>query len=330
MKSIRKTVCLVLVVLAVAYSLGACGEISGNKTDKLNIVCTIFPEYDWVRNILGSHFADAEVTLLLDNGVDLHSFQPTVDDVITITNCDVFIYVGGESDSWVDDVLAESKNDKMIVINLLDVLGDAVKEEETVDGMQGEHDHEHEEESGEEETEYDEHVWLSLRNAATICSAISAKLASADPDNGADYAANCETYKSSLKSLDDEYVAAVAASKHKTVLFGDRFPFRYLVNDYDISYFAAFVGCSAETEASFETIIFLANKVDELGLGTVMMTEGSDGKIAGTVVSNTTAKNQTVRALNSMQSTTSGDVAGGVTYLSVMRANLEVLKLALN
>ncbi len=313
-------------------------EIAETGDDMLQIVTTIFPEYDWVMNILGDDADNYLVTMLLDNGVDLHSYQPTADDILRISTCDVFIYVGGESDEWVEDALQESMNPDMIVVDLLDVLGENVKAEEVVEGMQAEeHDHEHEEgeedeehehEEG-EEVEYDEHVWLSLRNTEVLVNAISEALQSADAEHAQGYADNAAAYVEKLNALDAEYEQAVSESSVKTLLFGDRFPFRYLVDDYGLSYYAAFVGCSAETEASFETITFLSQKVDELGLHTVMTIEGTDHRIAETIIQNTQTKDQQILTLDSMQSTTAEDIANGATYLSIMENNLTVLKDAL-
>ena len=290
--------------------------------EKIRIVTTIFPEYDWVREILGDKADSAEITMLLDNGVDLHSYQPTADDLIKISDCDLFVYVGGESDGWVEDALKSAANKDRKVINLLEILGDSVKEEETVEGMQ-------EEEEDHEEKEYDEHVWLSLKNAKTLVGAISAALQELDPGNKDTYAANADAYGQKLSALDAEYQKAVSAGTYKTLLFGDRFPFRYLVDDYGLSYYAAFVGCSAESEASFETVSFLAKKVDELKLPCVLTIEGKNHKIAETIVQNTAGKNQKILTMDSMQSTTSQDVANGTTYLSLMAKNLDVLKEAL-
>ena len=518
----KKTTALLLALLMLVGALAGCGKQNDtNKTDKLSIVTTIFPEYDWVREILGDKADNAEVTMLLNNGVDLHSYQPTADDIVKISDCDLFIYVGGESDGWVDDALKNATNKNMKVINLLDVLGDSVKTEEVVEGMpETEHDHDHdhskevstfeddevqdrslsdwagdwqsaypfvldgtlddafaamaekgemtaeeyktyyqngyktditnidiegdhieftyedskkvgssykyvghyiqnwstgtkaamyrfeaedkdsgapvyiefndhmiepaaaehfhirmsnesfdaivdpesswptffpadmtgeeicehmegydhdededhEHEEGEEhehEEEKDEHVWLSLKNAEVLVNAISKSLQELDPDNKDTYATNAAAYIEKLSVLDGEYQAAVDAATYKTVLFGDRFPFRYLVDDYGLSYYAAFVGCSAETEASFETVSFLAKKVDELKLPCVLTIEGAQHKISETIVQNTAEKNQKVLTMDSMQSTTSKDVANGTTYLSVMEKNLSVLKEAL-
>ena len=280
-----------------------------------------------MHEILGDKAEHAEVTMLLDNGVDLHSYQPTADDIIKISDCDLFLYVGGESDGWVEDALKEATNKEMQIINLLDVLGEQVKEEEVVEGMEGEEDEEADEEEG---PEYDEHVWLSLKNAETLCNAITDALEEIDPANKDAYATNAASYLEKLAALDGEYQTVVDNAARKTVLFGDRFPFRYLVDDYGLSYYAAFAGCSAETEASFETISFLAGKVDELRLPCVLTIEGAQHKIAETIVQNTAEKNQSILTLDSMQSTTSTDVANGTTYLSVMESNLDVLKQALN
>ena len=504
----KKIITLVL-ALAMAVSLfTGCGKKNNAETgesdpNKLSVVTTIFPEYDWVREILGGKAESTDLTMLLDNGVDLHSYQPTADDIVKISDCDLFIYVGGESDGWAERVLKNAANRKMKVINLLEVLGESVKTEEIVEGMQEDghdHGHSHDEqltendiedrtlsdfagawkslhpfllngdldkfcehraeededssttkdtywekykaswqcdaekisingdtitftyadgktvsaeytyagyqpklndegkirsvryqfettsadapeyvqfndhghEPGEAEhfhiyfgndgfdalmsaktnpffvkdalsaedildelmghghgEEKDEHVWLSLKNAQALCVTIADALCAIDPDNKNTYIANAAAYRDKLAALDTDYQAAVDGAAHKTVLFGDRFPFRYLVDDYGLRYYAAFVGCSAETEASFETISFLAKKVDELGLPCVLTIEGAQHRIAETIVQNTAGKNQKVLTMDSMQSTTSKDVANGATYLSVMEKNLSVLKEAL-
>ena len=334
----KKITALLLALFMLVAALAGCGKQNDtNQTDKLSIVTTIFPEYDWVREILGEKADNAEITMLLDNGVDLHSYQPTADDIVKISDCDLFIYVGGESDEWVEDALRNAANRNMKVINLLEVLGDSVKTEEIVEGMQDEEyqhedaeEHEHEDaEEHEHEEEADEHVWLSLKNAKMLVRVISKALQELDPDSKDIYAANADAYVKKLSALDAEYQTAVDAASNKTILFGDRFPFRYLVDDYGLRYYAAFVGCSAETEAGFETISFLAKRVDEWKLPCVLTIEGAQHKIAETIVRNTTAKNQRVLTMDSMQSTTSKDVKNGTTYLSVMEKNLSVLKEAL-
>ena len=323
---------IISILIAAAIATGCFCGCSANKapakSDKLQIVTTIFPEYDWVNNVLGNNPANAEVTMLLDNGTDLHSFQPTANDILKISSCDMFIYVGGESDEWVEDALKEAVNKDMIVINLLDCLGSKVVEEEIVEGMQTEEEEEASEE-GEEEIEYDEHVWLSLKNAAILVDSISEGMQKLDPANADTYKNNASSYIEKLNTLDADYQSVVDNASIKTVLFGDRFPFRYLVDDYGLKYYAAFVGCSAESEASFETVTFLSGKVDELSLPAVLTIEGKDKRIAETIIENTTSKDQTVLTMDSMQSITSQDVANGVTYISIMSENLEVLKKAL-
>ena len=475
---------------------------------KLKVVTTIFPEYDWAKAVLGDKAENAELTLLLKNGVDLHSFQPSAEDIAKISEADLFIYVGGESDGWVDDALKEAKNKNMKVINLMETLGDKAKEEEMKEGMQeseDEHDHDHgkevstfedsevkdrtladwkgdwqsayplaksgaldaafkekaektgkmtaeeykayytkgyetdiakinidgdtisfTDESGKtvkspykyvgtyiqnwstgtkaamyrfeaedknsgapiyvefndhmiapataehfhirfsnesfdaikdpenswptfypaaltgeevadelaghdhhEETEYDEHVWLSLKNAELYVNKIAEDLSALDTANAESYKKNAEAYNKQLSALDTQYADVVKNATNKYLLFGDRFPFRYLVDDYGLDYSAAFVGCSADTEASFETVRFLADKVDEKKLGSILVIENSDQKIANTIQQNTKEKNQKILVLDSMQSVTEKNMADGETYLGVMKKNLEVLKQAL-
>lgn len=330
-------------------------EDAKDPNKKISIVTTIFPEYDWVREIVGNHADKFEITYLMNKGVDLHSYQASAEDIAKVSSADLFIYVGGESDTWAEDAIAEATNKDMKVINLLNSLGSDVKEEEVVEGMAAEdehdHDHDHSEEAKDhdhseedkdhdhdhdhdhakegEEVEYDEHVWLSLKNAQKLVMDIEANIESLDPDNAADYAANAQAYVKKLEELDKEYQKAVDESSVKYILVGDRFPFRYLVDDYGLKYSAAFVGCSAETEASFDTITFLAGKLDELGLKNVVTIENSNQKIAKTIIENTKNKDQGLLVLNSLQSVSQKDIDGGLTYLSVMKDNLEVLKKAL-
>jgi zinc transport system substrate-binding protein len=502
--------CLLAVIL-IAVVLSACGATTpppgspdgAASNEKLSIIATTFPQYDWIRQILGDKADTVELTLLLDDGVDLHSYQPTVEDIAKISACDMFIHVGGESDIWIHDVIETATNKDMVVINMLEVLGERVKDEELVEGMEhshdhghsaidpddirdrplsdwqgdwttiekalqtgaldeyvehnahendndfetqkaafnqrwrsdyptltisgtsvsfdgisadytyigyklvesdhggsvwygfeaqgkgahapyyialydhgsggheDEHDHDHESphyhlrygnesfealtategwsptyfpsgatdeeiaktmrgHSHSHEHETDEHVWLSLKNAQILCDHIAGALEKLSQDNAGAFAANAEAYKAKLKEMDLTYQSAVESAPVNTLLFGDRFPFRYLVDDYGISYFAAFPGCSAETEASFETIVFLADKMDELTLAHVMVIESADQSIARTIIESTQAKSQNILVLDSMQSVTAQDAASGTTYLSIMENNLEVLKEALS
>ena len=508
MKIAKRTLSFLLSAGMVFTAAAGCERIAAadagtDDPKKLSIVTTIFPEYDWVREIMGDNAESADLTMLLDNGVDLHSYQPTADDIIKISSCDMFIYVGGESDKWVEDALQNAANKDMKVINLLDVLGDSVKAEETVEGMQEDHGHDHGKEvsyfeddevedrslsdwagdwqsaypfaldgtldaafasmaesgkmtadeyreyyqngyktdianvniegdhieftytdgkkvgsdykyvgfhiqhwstgtkaamyrfeaadkesgapiyiefndhmiesgtsehfhlrmsdesfdaivdpesswptffpadmTGEEicghmeghghDEEKDEHVWLSLKDAKVLCAAILGALEEIDHANRAAYESNASAYMEKLNKLDMDYKQAVDGAKYDTLLFGDRFPMRYLVDDYGLKYYAAFAGCSAESEASFETISFLAQKLDELKLPCVLTIEGARHKIAETIVQNTAKKDQKVLTMDSMQSTTYEDVKNGATYLTIMEQNLDVLKEALN
>ncbi|MBQ8970539.1 MAG: zinc ABC transporter substrate-binding protein [Lachnospiraceae bacterium] len=325
-KSFVNRILIAITALLTTGLLAACGGASSAPalvSEKLQVVATIFPAYDWARNILGDNPAGAALTLLVDNGVDLHSYQPSAEDILRISSCDLFIYVGGESDQWVEDALKEAQNPDMIVVNLMDALGDAVREEELIEGMEPE---EEEGEEGEEEAEYDEHIWLSLTNAIRLCQAISDALCKLDPLNTELYQSNLEDYSEKLSALDSAYQAAVSAGATDTVLFGDRFPFRYLTEDYGLKYYAAFAGCSAETEASFETIAFLAEKIDELSLHSVFTIDGSDQRLANAIIQMTRSKDQSILVLDSIQSVSSKDIAEGKTYLSIMGNNLEVLK----
>lgn len=287
-----------------------------SKTAKVSIVTTIFPEYDWVRQLLGDKNQNIELTLLLGNGVDLHSYQPSIQDVAKISTADIFIFVGGESDGWVKDALKNAKNKEMIVLNLMEILGDKVKEEEIVEGMEGEE---------EEEAEYDEHVWLSLKNAKVICEKITEALCQKDSKNAATYQNNLSEYLAQLDELDWVYSAVINNASKDTLIFGDRFPFRYLVDDYNLNYYAAFVGCSAETEASFKTVIFLANKMDELDANYIFKIESGDDKLAKTIIQNSGKKNAQVLILNSMQSVTSKQ-AEDTSYVKIMVENVQTLQ----
>ena len=372
----KRTITIFILLLTVLLGFSGCGssdKSGGAKGDtskpKLKIVSTIFPEYSWTKELLGSHEKDVELTLLAKKGVDMHSYQPSAEDILRIANCDLFLYVGGESDKWANKALKEGGNPKRRVLNLMKLMGDRAKVEEEVEGMEKhdhhEHDkdanarpkkdkqdekhehhdkdkheekHEHEKEHDtvkhdgkdhHEQPEYDEHVWLSLKNADIVCKVIAEELAALDSKNAETYRANYTAYSKKMAALDAKYKEAVTKAPVKTVLFGDRFPFRYLTDDYGLQYYAAFNGCSAETEASFATVAFLAKKMDELKLPAVLTIEGRQHKLAQTIVENTKAKNQKVLTLNSMQSVTEEEIKKGITYLAVMEQNLNVFQEAL-
>lgn len=329
----------------------------GSGEEKVKVVSTVFAPYDWVRQVAGERSGQMDLTLLTSNGIDMHSYRPTAEDIAKIAKCDVFIYVGGESDQWVADALKTNPNPDRKEINLLESLGNKAKVQEVVEGMEDdEHDHvdgEEEHDGGDEdhangeekhddadeddmsgedghddehEQELDEHVWLSLRNAQFFVAEIADALEKRDEKNKQIYEMNADAYIKELDQLDSEYKKVTEDAPKKTVLFADRFPFRYLTDDYGLDYYAAFVGCSAETEASFETVTFLSEQVDKLGLGYVLTIENGNNKIADTVVESTEGKDQKIMVLNSMQSVTKEDIEKGLTYLSVMKDNLGVLE----
>lgn len=321
----KRIIVLLLSALMVLSVLSGCDNKKNNNANKLKVVTTIFPIYDWVREVLGD--VDADVEVLLNNGVDLHSYQPSIEDIAKINNADVFMYVGGESglESGLESNGLESNKD-VKVINLMEVLGDDVRNEEIVEGMEDGHESGHEHGLESDGHESDEHIWLSLRNAKKCVETIKDVLCELDPTNMDRYKKNAEEYIEKLELLDQKYMEVVSNSKNNTLIFGDRFPFRYLVDDYNLNYYAAFAGCSSESEASFNTITFLAKKLDELKLTSILTIEGNNHKIAETIIKNTENKNQEILTLNSMQ----GSILEGDTYLSIMENNLEVLKKALN
>ena len=307
-----------IILSALALLLSGCAQPQSAK--KLQVVAAIFPEYDWVRQIAGNDDS-VELTLLVDDGVDPHSFQPAVSDMVTAANCDLLIYGGGESDQWLTKLEATNPNRETLV--LLPLLGAQAHREEVVEGMEA-----HEEGEAEDDAEMDEHVWLSLRNASLFCQAITDALCRLNPGKADTYRANLAAYQQQLDALDKDYRSAIDASPNRTIVVCDRFPFRYLVEDYGLSYYAAFPGCSAETGASFETVVFLSDKVKELGLNALLVTESSDGRMAKTVAQNAGSPDMPVLTLNSMQSV-SGESAKSLDYLTVMSENLRVLKQAL-
>ncbi len=314
--------------------LSACETESGKKDvsqKKISIVATIYPQYDWLKNILGERINDVDLRLLIKNGTDLHSYKSSAQDIAAIAGADMVVYVGGESDDWIKKALEATPKAGRVQVNLMEALGDRVKEEEIVEGMQAEeehHEHAEEHHHEEEEAENDEHIWLSLINAKMLVGSLAEALAKIDTANAETYKTNAANFTAKLDELNGAYAAAVSEASNKTILFGDRFPFRYMVDDYGIKYFAAFVGCSAESEASFETVTFLAGKMDSLQLPAIFTIDGSNGKIARTILeASKKSRNAQVLTLNSMQSVKENQA--GEDYLSIMKSNLEVLKQAL-
>lgn len=305
--------CAAAAILAALMLLSVgCGAPNVKRSGKINVLCTVFPLYDWARNIAGN---TAEVSLLNENGADMHSYQPTAADIVRLHSCDILIYTGGESEKWVAEVIKQSDNKNLKALNLIELLGDkAVTERE--EGA----------ERRENGDETDEHIWLSLKNAEILTDKIASALSGADNKNKDIYKTNAAKYAERLAALDKEYTEALKNAKHKAMIFADRFPFRYFTEDYGLDYYAAFPGCSAETEASFETVIFLAKKADENG-DCIFITETSNGDIAKAVNRNTAKRNKKILTLDSMQSVSKKDIKNGLTYISVMQKNLETLKI---
>jgi len=359
-----KKIPLIAFIFALVTLFTACGsdtekttveKAASNGSEKVSIVATIYPQYAWLKEILGNRADSLGLTLLIKNGMDLHSYKPSAQDIATIAKSDMVVYVGGESDEWIEKALEATPNENRLAVNMLKALGDRVKEEEIVEGMQAEeehhhehgeeaeaheehheheahaeeHEHHHEHEAHAEEVENDEHVWLSLTNAEILVKTLTQAVAKLDTTHASEYNANAAAYTAKIKELDEAYRVMVAGTTHKTILFGDRFPFRYLVDDYGIKYYAAFVGCSAESEASFETVAFLAGKMDSLALPAIFTIDGSNSKIANAILAaSKKSKNAEVLTLNSMQSVRSNQM-DSLNYLEMMRENLEVLKKAL-
>lgn len=307
----RRLLCLLLALLLALSGCVTHGAELQFDDGVADIVVTIYPVYDWVREILGEKADEVRLTLLLDDGVDMHSFQPTVADMAKIASCDLLIYVGGESDEWIDDV--ESRNSNQRRVSLLELLDGQTLEEELREGMKGEAD-----------GAIDEHVWLSLKNARALCASLLPYLRELGLD-GRYLDASAEAYEAKLEALDEQYRKVAENAARHTLLFADRFPFRYLTEDYGLDYYAAFAGCEAETEASFRTVAFLSEKLDELALPCVLVIESSDGKLAHTVVDSSADPTRPVLTLHSMQGS-----SGGRSYLKIMEENLTVLKEALN
>lgn len=325
----KKFAAFVMVVFAVALALSACGMDSNAKSlanKKVSVVATIYPQYDWLKNILGEYADKVDLKLLIKNGTDLHSYKPSAQDIASIANADLVVYVGGESDEWIEKALEATPKAGRMQVNLMQVLGDRVKEEEVVEGMQAEeHEHEHHEHA--EAPENDEHIWLSLKNAQILVKNLAESVSKIDTANAPVYRANAIIYASKLHDLDWAYDSTVSNASQKTILFGDRFPFRYMVDDYGIKYYAAFVGCSAESEASFETVAFLAGMMDSLSLPVIFTIDGSRSNVALAVRNaSKNSKSVPVLQLNSMQSVTDEQIRSGVDYMSIMKSNLETLK----
>lgn len=325
------------IVLSLCLTLlsGCTGPTTAEQDENV-ILCTTFAAYDWVREILG----DTDTftcRMLVDNGVDLHSYQPSAQDIMKIADCRMLVYVGGESDTWVSDALAESGNEDIVAISLLDLVGDRALNEVELEGVEGHHhhdhdneDHDHDEHGHEAEItdhddHYDEHVWLSLKNAIVCTETLADAITKLDSCNSKKYAANAKAYTGKLEALDADYQTMRDTATQTTILIGDRFPFLYLAEDYDIHYFAAYSGCSADVEASVHTVTYLTEKLQEYKLPAIYVVDNGTDSLARTIAESADMTPEILH-LSSMQSVTKEDIQKGCTYLSYMEENLQMLK----
>ena len=308
-----------LPLLCALLLLSACGPALPEETDQLQIAAAVFPAYDFARAAAGGR---ADVTLLLPPGAESHSYEPTPADILRVQSCDLFIYLGGESDAWVDAILSaiEPEGEALRMIDCVDLL-----EEETVEGMQGGHDHEHEEDHDHlgEVVGMDEHVWTDPRNAAAITRTIGERLSALDPANAEAYAAGAEGYARELEALDRDFAAFFEGLPGRTIVFGDRFPLRYFAEAYGLDYYAAFPGCGAQTEPSAATVAFLTEKVREEGLPAVWYIEFSNHLVADSIAE---AAGVRTAQFHTCHNVSRADLEAGATYLSLMRGNLEALR----
>lgn len=309
---------LTLLILLLALSLAACGQ---KAKEKPLILCSIYPEYDWLMNVLGDEAKNFDVKVILDGDTDLHSYQPVARDIADIINCDLLIYVGGEGDAWIDEALSKNKQPEgKLVINLLEELGELALSEEVTEGMQeGLFSHE-------EEEELDEHVWLSINNAIYSSKLIATSLAKLAPDRATAFEANCQAYTDKLEALNKNYMALKEELSDQTIIVADRFPFRYLVNDLDLKYYAAFSGCSADSEASFKTVTFLADKLKETESKKLFVLENSDNRLAESIFTAADITDGQVLVLDSMQSKNGRPDGDEYSYFIAMENNYRVLR----
>jgi len=318
MKKLYRKMFLLFAVVLMMAALSACGKKESVKTDngKINVVATIFPEYDFLRQIAGDHI---NLTMLLTPGAESHSYEPTPKDILNVQKSDIFVYVGGDSDAWVSGILDSMDQSNMKIVTLMDCVN--LVEEESVEGMVADKD------QGAGEPEMDEHVWTSPKNTILIVQKLCSNLCEVDPNNAIDYKANTEQYIDRLKKLDSEFQDVVDHAVRKEIIVGDRFPFRYFVDDYGLKYYAAFPGCSTDAEPSASTVAFLIDKIKADRIPVVFHIELSNELMCNSISSATGAKSE---LLNAVHNVSKDDFAAGVTYLDLMEHNVFVLKEALN
>ena len=316
---LKKFISLLLLLITLFLSVSGCTSV---KKEKVTVLCTVFPIYDWVRNVVGDS-ENIEVKLLVSGGADLHSYQPSVDDVIDIRSADLVVRVGGNDDSFVGELLSEGKGKDLRLME-----NEQIKLCHISKSSHG-HNHEHEEDHGHEHTT-DEHIWLSLGNAEISVNAICTALSELDAKSADKFKANADGYIEKIRKLDEKYKSAVSECKEPKLIFADRFPFVYLTEDYGIEYEAAFEGCSTEADASFETVLRMAKRLDEWSLPYVCVTESSDRKLADAIIRASSKKTVKILVLDSMQSVTEKDIESGITYIGIAEKNLATLTSALS
>lgn len=317
--SVLKRFIGVVLAITVFFLLSACGSADvDEKSDKIKIVTTAFPQYDLVRQIVGDK---AELIMLLPAGGEVHTYDPSVKDIMNVADCDVFVYNGGESDMWVQSVIESSENEEMIRFAFMENC--RLVNEELVEGMQHEHG---QEEHISDDANYDEHVWTSPVKLSEIAAALVAELKKADPENADFYGQNGKRYVDELQMLDEKFKEVRENAVRSTLVFGDRFPFAYFAKEYDLDYYAAFPGCASNTEASAATLAFLTDKVKQEGINVVFTIEFSDGKIADAVCNAAGARK---RQFHSCHNVTKEQLENGVTYIALMEENLSALREAI-
>lgn len=326
-KIISALLCFLLVISTLTLCIG-CGDTLADS-EKISIVCTLFPQYDWVRNIVGNS-DNIEVSLLIQNGADPHSYQPTASDIMKISNCDMIVFVCGESDTWVSEALERAQNRNIKQIALSELEGMTLQD---ISSSSHTHSHdEHEHGSEHPHSVFDEHLWLSLKNAITATERLTVEICALDKDNEKAYSNNAESYIASLHLLDSQYRLAIeqVAPENRFMIFADRFPFVYLLSDYSIDYQAAFDGCTAEADADFDTVIKLINEADAHCVSYIAVTESSDQALAKTVAASASKHDIKILTMNSLQNVSQKNIENGASYLEAMRENLSAIKFALS
>lgn len=318
MARLYRKLAVFLVMCIMTFQFIGCTNTESENNGKIKVVSTIFASYDFARQIGGNV---ADITMLLKPGVESHSYEPSPKDIITVQECDVFIYVGGENDAWVDNILESMDTSDITIIKMIDLVDKY--EEEAVEGMDG---HEHTDECEHDHSEWDEHVWTSPVNAIKICKALTEAFVKNDKANKAVYEENSDRYIEELKKLDETFRKIVGTADRKVIVFGDRFPLRYFVEEYNLEYYAAFPGCSSETEASAATVAFLIDKVKEEGIPVVFKIELSSDSMANTIAEGSGAK---VLTFNTCHNVTSEEFEKGENYITLMYRNANALKEAI-